>query len=26
MEAMHRVDGDRPADVVAEDILKLWSD
>jgi shikimate kinase len=26
MEAMHRVDGDRRADVVAEDILKLWSD
>jgi shikimate kinase len=26
MEAIHRVDGDRPADVVAEDILKLWSD
>ena len=26
MEATHRVDGDRPADVVAEDILKLWSD
>ena len=26
MEAIHRVDGDRSADVVAEDILKLWSD
>ena len=26
MEAIHRVDGDRPADAVAEDILKLWSD
>jgi shikimate kinase len=26
MEAIHRVDGDRPADVVAEEILKLWSD
>jgi shikimate kinase len=26
MEAIHRVDGDRPADVVATDILKLWSD
>jgi shikimate kinase len=26
MQAIHRVDGDRPADVVAEDILKLWSD
>ena len=26
LEAIHRVDGDRPADVVAEDILKLWSD
>ncbi|HEY8855203.1 MAG TPA: shikimate kinase [Candidatus Dormibacteraeota bacterium] len=26
MEAIHRVDGDRAADVVAEDILKLWSD
>ena len=26
MEATHRVDGDRPADVVAEEILKLWSD
>ncbi len=26
MEAIHRVDGDRPADVVASDILKLWSD
>jgi shikimate kinase len=26
MEAIHHVDGDRPADVVAEDILKLWSD
>lgn len=26
MEAIHRVDADRPADVVAEEILKLWSD
>jgi shikimate kinase len=26
MEAIHRVDGDRPENVVAEDILKLWSD
>jgi shikimate kinase len=26
LEATHRVDGDRPEDVVAEDILKLWSD
>jgi shikimate kinase len=26
MQAIHRVDADRPADVVAEDILKLWSD
>lgn len=26
LQAIHRVDGDRPADVVAEDILKLWSD
>jgi shikimate kinase len=26
MEAIHRADGDRPADVVAEEILKLWSD
>jgi shikimate kinase len=26
MEAIHRVDGDRAAEVVAEDILKLWSD
>jgi shikimate kinase len=26
MEAVHRVDGDRPADVVADEILKLWSD
>ena len=26
MQAIHRVDGDRPEDVVAEDILKLWSD
>lgn len=25
LEAIHRVDGDRPAHVVAEDILKLWS-
>jgi shikimate kinase len=26
MEAIHRVDADRPADVVAEEILGLWSD
>ena len=26
MEAVHRVDGDRPADVVAAEVLKLWSD
>jgi len=26
MEAIHHVDGDRPEDVVAEDILKIWSD
>ena len=26
MQAIYRVDGDRPEDVVAEDILKLWSD
>ena len=26
MEAIHRVDGDRTADVVATDILNLWSD
>jgi shikimate kinase len=26
MEAIHRVDGDRPEDVVAEEILALWSD
>jgi shikimate kinase len=26
MEAIHRVDGDRPADVVATEVLKLWSD
>jgi shikimate kinase len=26
MEAVHRVDGDRPEDVVAEEILNLWSD
>ena len=26
MEAIHRVDGDRPADVVAGEVLKLWSD
>ena len=25
-QAVHCVDGDRPADVVAEEILKLWSD
>jgi shikimate kinase len=24
-EAVHRVDGDRPADVVADEILQLWS-
>lgn len=26
MEANHRVDGDRPADIVATEILQLWSD
>jgi shikimate kinase len=26
MEAIHHVDGDRPADVVAAEILQLWSD
>ena len=26
MEAVHRVDGDRPADVIADEILQLWSD
>ncbi len=26
LEAVHRVNGDRPADVVAEEILQLWSD
>jgi shikimate kinase len=26
MEAVHRVDGDRSADVIADEILKLWSD
>lgn len=26
MQAVHRVDGDRPEDVVAEEILSLWSD
>jgi shikimate kinase len=26
MEAIHRVDGDRPTDAVAEEILALWSD
>jgi shikimate kinase len=26
LEAIHRVDGDRPADVVADEILQLWSD
>ncbi len=26
MEAIHRVDADRPTDVVVEEILKLWSD
>jgi len=26
MEATHRVDGDRPEDAVAEEILALWSD
>jgi shikimate kinase len=25
-EALHRVDGDRPADVIADEILQLWSD
>jgi shikimate kinase len=25
LEAVHRVDGDRPADVVADEILQLWS-
>jgi shikimate kinase len=26
MKAIHRVDGDRPEDAVAEEILALWSD
>jgi shikimate kinase len=26
MEALHRIDGDRSEEVVAEDILKIWSD
>jgi shikimate kinase len=26
MEAIHRVDGDRPADLVAAEIVQLWSD
>jgi shikimate kinase len=26
LEAVHRVDGDRPADEVADEILALWSD
>jgi shikimate kinase len=26
LEAVHRVDGDRRADVVADEILQLWSD
>jgi len=26
LEAVHRVDADRPADVVAAEILELWSD
>lgn len=26
MEAVHRVDGDRPANVLADEILQLWSD
>jgi shikimate kinase len=26
LQAIHRVDGDRPEDVVAEEILQLWSD
>jgi shikimate kinase len=26
LESIHRVDGDRPADVVADEILQLWSD
>jgi shikimate kinase len=25
LEAVHRVDADRPADVVADEVLKLWS-
>jgi shikimate kinase len=25
-EAIHRVEGDRPADIIADEILKLWSD
>jgi shikimate kinase len=26
LEAVHRVDGDRPADAIADEILQLWSD
>ena len=26
LQAVHRVDGDRPADAVADEILQLWSD
>jgi len=26
LEAVHVVDGDRPADVIADEILQLWSD
>jgi shikimate kinase len=26
LEAVHTVDADRPEDVVAEEVLKLWSD
>jgi shikimate kinase len=26
LEAVHRVDGDRPADIVADEVLQLWSD
>jgi shikimate kinase len=26
LESVHRVEGDRPADVVADEILQLWSD
>jgi hypothetical protein len=24
-QAAHRVDGDRPAEVVADEVIKLWS-